>query len=74
MCVCVCAQVTHMICVPGIPDVWHVSIQNPTASSIKVVLHSAMGLPHFVLGDATVEVGGCGWDCGCIVSERREAS
>ena len=34
-------------------DVWHVSVQNPTTNAVQVKLHSAMGLPHFGLGDAT---------------------
>ena len=37
-------QVTHVDSVPGVSDIWHVSVQNPTAHVLTAVLQTNFGL------------------------------
>jgi hypothetical protein len=49
-------QVSHVDSVPGVSDLWHVSVQNPTQHAMTITLHTAMGLPHFRLGGGSGSV------------------
>ena len=42
-------QVTHVDSVPGVSDIWHVSVQNPTSHALTAVLQINFGLPGLTI-------------------------
>ena len=49
-------QVTHVDSVPGVSNIWHLSVQNPTSHALTAVLRTNFGLPGLVIESDNIEI------------------